>query len=50
MKSLKFMFFVEVFAKRTIFSRIAPPANLTGKITFVYLSFNTLASSLENCI
>jgi hypothetical protein len=31
MKSLKFMFFVAVFAKRTIFSRIAPPANITGQ-------------------
>jgi hypothetical protein len=37
MKSLKFMFFDAVLAKRTIFSRAAPPAGLAALMTGVYL-------------
>jgi hypothetical protein len=50
MKSLKFMFFVAVFAKRTTFSRAAPPAGLIEGMAEVYLAFKRLISSSENYI
>jgi hypothetical protein len=38
MKYLKFMFFVAELARRIIFSRTAPPADLTSRMMHLYLA------------